>query len=336
MDEVGRLRGALLRLSEEQRRAIVLAGLSGCSGREVAEIEDIPLGTAKTRIRTALLRLRASSSTRSARSDAGHGPMTLERGVPPTSASSRPISPSGCSTARSAPTCCGTSTTARRARRCVAELSDVADPLGAARARSRAAARLRAARARRHAVARAVGPGGVDRVGRRGRRGGGDPERRRWSASIDADRGTPAASAPAAPETVPMVGARRPAGRARVELDRLHRPRSRSPSTTPSPTATTSSPSVPHGAAPSPITTMTIAGGHGEWNGHVGTSRPGPRSRSSTRTGSSCATRCSALRTRLTRRERAGCASGAVRRRRRAPGRARRPWGGRARRRSAR
>jgi RNA polymerase sigma-70 factor (ECF subfamily) len=57
-DEVGRLRRALVMLPEEQRRAIVLAGVLGLSGREVAEHEGIPLGTAKTRIRAAMLRLR--------------------------------------------------------------------------------------------------------------------------------------------------------------------------------------------------------------------------------------------------------------------------------------
>ncbi len=55
-----RLRVALAQLPEEQSRAIVLAGLLGYTAREVGEIEDIPLGTAKTRIRTALLRLRAA------------------------------------------------------------------------------------------------------------------------------------------------------------------------------------------------------------------------------------------------------------------------------------
>ena len=59
MDEVGRLRVAILTLPVEQQRAIVLAGVLGLSGREVAELEEIPLGTAKTRIRAALLRLRA-------------------------------------------------------------------------------------------------------------------------------------------------------------------------------------------------------------------------------------------------------------------------------------
>ena len=59
-DDVGRLREALATLPEEQRRAAVLAGVWGLSGREIAEREQIPLGTAKTRIRTALVRLRAA------------------------------------------------------------------------------------------------------------------------------------------------------------------------------------------------------------------------------------------------------------------------------------
>jgi RNA polymerase sigma factor (sigma-70 family) len=59
MHDVERLREALASLPVDQQRAIVLAGVLGLSGREVAELEDIPLGTAKTRIRTALLRLRA-------------------------------------------------------------------------------------------------------------------------------------------------------------------------------------------------------------------------------------------------------------------------------------
>ena len=57
-EDTTRLRAALTELPEEQRRAIVLAGLLGYTAREVGEIEDIPLGTAKTRIRTALIRLR--------------------------------------------------------------------------------------------------------------------------------------------------------------------------------------------------------------------------------------------------------------------------------------
>lgn len=57
--EVARLRGALGDLPEEQRRALLLAAFGGCTAREIATIEGIPLGTAKTRVRTALLRLRA-------------------------------------------------------------------------------------------------------------------------------------------------------------------------------------------------------------------------------------------------------------------------------------
>jgi len=57
-NDIDRLRAALIRLPDEQRRAVVLAGVWGITAREVAEIDDIPLGTAKTRIRIALTRLR--------------------------------------------------------------------------------------------------------------------------------------------------------------------------------------------------------------------------------------------------------------------------------------
>jgi RNA polymerase sigma-70 factor (ECF subfamily) len=62
-DDRARLRAALARLPDDQRRAVVLAGLLGYTAREVGEMEDIPLGTAKTRIRTALLRLRTALVT---------------------------------------------------------------------------------------------------------------------------------------------------------------------------------------------------------------------------------------------------------------------------------
>ena len=58
--EAERLRAALGELPEEQCRALVLAAIGGRTSQEVSELEGIPLGTAKTRIRTAMLRLRAA------------------------------------------------------------------------------------------------------------------------------------------------------------------------------------------------------------------------------------------------------------------------------------
>lgn len=52
------VRAAITQLPEAQRTALELAFFAGLTHVEVAEQLDIPLGTAKTRIRTALLRLR--------------------------------------------------------------------------------------------------------------------------------------------------------------------------------------------------------------------------------------------------------------------------------------
>ena len=65
-DDIGHLREAIARLPEEQQRAILLAGVWGLSAREISERENIPLGTAKTRIRIALGRLRVSLGHRQA------------------------------------------------------------------------------------------------------------------------------------------------------------------------------------------------------------------------------------------------------------------------------
>jgi len=55
------LAGARLRaLPPEQARAVVLAVIGGCTAAEVSARESIPLGTAKTRIRTGLIKLRAA------------------------------------------------------------------------------------------------------------------------------------------------------------------------------------------------------------------------------------------------------------------------------------
>jgi RNA polymerase sigma-70 factor (ECF subfamily) len=51
------LREALSALPDEQRRALLLAALFGYTAREIGAIEEIPLGTAKTRIRSAMLKL---------------------------------------------------------------------------------------------------------------------------------------------------------------------------------------------------------------------------------------------------------------------------------------
>jgi RNA polymerase sigma-70 factor (ECF subfamily) len=53
-----RARRAMAGLTDGQRAALELAYFGGKTSAEVAELEGIPLGTAKTRIRTALLKLR--------------------------------------------------------------------------------------------------------------------------------------------------------------------------------------------------------------------------------------------------------------------------------------
>jgi RNA polymerase sigma-70 factor (ECF subfamily) len=57
--ESEQVRAAVAALPEPQRRAILLAVVGGRTAAEVAEEESIPLGTAKTRIRQAMIRLRA-------------------------------------------------------------------------------------------------------------------------------------------------------------------------------------------------------------------------------------------------------------------------------------
>ncbi len=56
--ESDRALARLRSLPVEQARAVALAVLGGCTAAEVGRHEDIPLGTAKTRIRTGLRRLR--------------------------------------------------------------------------------------------------------------------------------------------------------------------------------------------------------------------------------------------------------------------------------------
>jgi len=56
--DVQRIRAGLAALPREQVVAVVLAAVYGLTAREIAEREAIPLGTAKTRIRLGLARLR--------------------------------------------------------------------------------------------------------------------------------------------------------------------------------------------------------------------------------------------------------------------------------------
>ena len=49
---------ALSQLPDEQRSAVQLAFYGGMTHAEIAAIQGVPLGTAKTRIRLAMMRLR--------------------------------------------------------------------------------------------------------------------------------------------------------------------------------------------------------------------------------------------------------------------------------------
>jgi RNA polymerase sigma factor (sigma-70 family) len=57
-DEREQLRSAITQLPDDQRRALVLAAYMGRTAREISDLDDVPLGTVKTRIRTAMLKLR--------------------------------------------------------------------------------------------------------------------------------------------------------------------------------------------------------------------------------------------------------------------------------------
>ena len=60
LDLTERARRAMSSLPPEQRAALELAYLGGKTSAEISDLEGIPVGTAKTRIRAALLRLRES------------------------------------------------------------------------------------------------------------------------------------------------------------------------------------------------------------------------------------------------------------------------------------
>jgi RNA polymerase sigma-70 factor (ECF subfamily) len=57
-DERDQLRSAITDLPDDQRRALVLAAYMGRTAREISDLDEVPLGTVKTRIRTAMIKLR--------------------------------------------------------------------------------------------------------------------------------------------------------------------------------------------------------------------------------------------------------------------------------------
>jgi RNA polymerase sigma-70 factor (ECF subfamily) len=75
--EAETVRAALATLSPAKRQAIELAYLDGHTYHEVARLLQIPLGTAKTRIRDGLLRLRDELTTESPPAQSGAGPVLV-------------------------------------------------------------------------------------------------------------------------------------------------------------------------------------------------------------------------------------------------------------------
>jgi RNA polymerase sigma-70 factor (ECF subfamily) len=59
-DSAAGVRRALRRLPGPQARAVAMAGIYGMTARQIADAEGIPLGTAKTRIRDGMQKLRAA------------------------------------------------------------------------------------------------------------------------------------------------------------------------------------------------------------------------------------------------------------------------------------
>jgi RNA polymerase sigma factor (sigma-70 family) len=59
-DSAAELRRALAGLPERQARAVAMSGIYGMTAQQIADTEKIPLGTAKTRIRDGMQKLRAA------------------------------------------------------------------------------------------------------------------------------------------------------------------------------------------------------------------------------------------------------------------------------------
>ncbi|MGW1893682.1 RNA polymerase sigma factor [Streptomyces sp. NPDC002004] len=57
------VRRAIAALPRAQARALVMAGIYGMTAQQIADLENVPLGTVKTRIRAAMGKLRATVAT---------------------------------------------------------------------------------------------------------------------------------------------------------------------------------------------------------------------------------------------------------------------------------
>jgi RNA polymerase sigma-70 factor (ECF subfamily) len=60
VDDLRRLREAIRELPMEQKVALIYAAFYGRTAREISELENAPIGTIKTRIRLAMLKLHAA------------------------------------------------------------------------------------------------------------------------------------------------------------------------------------------------------------------------------------------------------------------------------------
>ncbi|MBO0851240.1 MAG: sigma-70 family RNA polymerase sigma factor [Pseudonocardia sp.] len=66
-EAAGELRRTLAGLPDHQARALVMAAVHGLTAAQIADLERVPLGTAKARIRAAMTKLHARASGRSQR-----------------------------------------------------------------------------------------------------------------------------------------------------------------------------------------------------------------------------------------------------------------------------
>lgn len=68
-EAAGEMRRTLASLPDHQARALVMAAVHGLTAAQIADLEHVPLGTAKARIRAAMTKLHAGASGGSQRGD---------------------------------------------------------------------------------------------------------------------------------------------------------------------------------------------------------------------------------------------------------------------------